>query len=170
MVNNINRDALLAIIAEWLEEAEIPSLVPRNQAAIEPENLERIIAIVGPRRAGKTYFMYQLIQSLLQDGRCSKEDILFIDLEDYRLGEFTGDSMDELFAAFHQLAGRYPRFLFFDEVQHLLGWNRVLRTLHNRRRFKIIVSGSNSKLLDREIATELRGRYEDILMLPFSFR
>ena len=170
MVNKINRGTLLTIIAEWLEEGETPSLVPRHQTATEPENLERILAIVGPRRAGKTYFMYQIIQSLLQDGRCSKEDILFIDFEDYRLGEFTGDSMDELFAAFHQLAGRYPRFLFFDEVQHLPDWNRVLRTLHNRRRFKIIVSESNSKLLDREIATELRGRYEDILMLPFSFR
>ena len=116
MVNKIRRDALLAIIAEWLEEGEMPSLVPRHQPPPEPESLERILAIVGPRRAGKTYFMYQIIQSLLQDGRCSKEDILFIDFEDYRLGEFTGDSMDELFAAFHQLAGRYPRFLFFDEV------------------------------------------------------
>jgi len=78
--------------------------------------------------------------------------------------------MGELFTAFHQVAGRYPRFIFFDEVQNLPDWNRVLRTLHNRGRFKIIVSGSNSRLLGREIATELRGRYEDILMLPFSFR
>jgi predicted AAA+ superfamily ATPase len=170
MVNNMRRETLLVIIAEWLEEGEIPSLVLRHQRAIELENLEHILAIVGPRRSGKTYFMYQLIQSLLQDGRYSKKDILFIDFEDYRLGEFTQDNIDDLFAAFHQLAGRYPRFLFFDEVQHLPGWSRVLRTLHNRRRFKIIVSGSNSKLLDREVATELRGRYEDILMLPFSFR
>jgi predicted AAA+ superfamily ATPase len=170
MVNRIKRDVLLAIIAEWLEESNIPPLIPRNQSYKEPINLKRILAIVGPRRAGKTYFMYQLIQSLLESGECSKEDILFIDFEDYRLGDFTGDNMDELLAAFHQLAGRYPRFLFFDEVQHLPGWNRVLRTLHNRRHFKIIVSGSNSKLLDREIATELRGRYEDITMLPFSFQ
>ena len=166
----MKRDALLAIIAEWLEEWEIPSLVPRNQQAIEPADLKRILAIVGPRRAGKTYFMYQLIQSLLQSGQYSKKDILFLDFEDYRLGEFTGDSMDELFAAFHQLAGRYPRFLFFDEVQNLPNWNRVLRTLPNRGQFRIILSGSNSELLSREIATELRGRYDDILMLPFSFR
>lgn len=170
MVNRLKRDVLLAIIAEWLEEGDIPPLIPRSQSNKEPMNLKRILAIVGPRRAGKTYFMYQLIQSLLEKGDCSKEDILFVDFEDYRLGEFTGDNMDELLAAFHQLAGRYPRFLFFDEVQHLQGWNRVLRTLHNRRRFNIIISGSNSKLLDREIATELRGRYEDITMLPFSFR
>ncbi len=166
----MNKDSLLAIIAEWLEEEEIPDLVPRSDHAINPENLGRILAIVGPRRAGKTYFMYQLIRSLVQSGRYSKEDILFIDFEDYRLGGFTELDMDELFAAFHQLAGRYPTFLFFDEIQNLPGWNRVLRTLHNRNRFKIIVSGSNSKLLGSEIATELRGRYEDILMLPFSFR
>lgn len=166
----MNKESLLAIIAEWLEEGEIPPIVPRNRYAIEPENLDRILAIVGPRRAGKTYFMYQLIQSLVQNGRNSKEDILFIDFEDYRLSGFTDLDMDELFAAFHQLAGQYPRFLFFDEIQNLPGWSRVLRTLHNRRRFKIIVSWSNSKLLGSEIATELRGRYEDILMLPFSFR
>ncbi len=170
MVNNIKKDALFTIVAEWLEESEIPPLVPREQHTIESDNLDRILAIVGPRRAGKTYFMYQLIQSLIQSGRYSKEDILFIDFEDYRLGGFTGDDMDELFVAFHQLAGRYPRFLFFDEVQHLPEWNRVLRTLHNRRRFNIIVSGSNSRLLGSEIATELRGRYDDILMLPFSFK
>jgi predicted AAA+ superfamily ATPase len=170
MINTIRREELLTVIAEWLEEGEIPPLVPRNQHGIEPENLDRILAVVGPRRAGKSYFMYQLIQFLLRDGRYSKEDILFVDFEDYRLGGFGGRDMDELFAAFYQLAGRYPRFLFFDEVQNLGDWNRVLRTLHNRRRFKIIVSGSNSRLLGREIATELRGRYEDFLMLPFSFR
>ena len=166
----MKRDVLLAIIAEWLEEWEMPSLVSRHQPAIDPADLKRILAIVGPRRSGKTFFMYQIIQSLLQGGQYSKEDILFLDFEDYRLGEFTGDTMDELFTAFHQLAGRYPLFLFFDEIQNLSNWNRVLRTLHNRRQFKIIVSGSNSELLSSEIATELRGRYEDIIMLPFSFQ
>jgi len=169
-VNNMKRDALLTIIAEWLEGWEMPSFVLRNPSAIKPEDLKRILAIVGPRRAGKTYFMYQLIHSLLQNGRYTKKHILFLDFEDYRLGELTGDAMDEIFTAFHQVAGQYPLFLFFDEIQNLPNWNRILRTLHNRGQFRIIVSGSNSKLLSSEIATELRGRYEDILMLPFSFR
>lgn len=169
MVNNPKRDTLITILAEWLEEGELPALVLRNQPTIEPENLKRILAIVGPRRAGKTYYMYQIIKSLLKSGKYKKEDILFIDFEDYRLGEFTGDNVEELFAAFYQIAGQYPRFLFFDEVQQLPDWHRVIRTLHNRRRFKIIISGSNSKLLGGEIATQLRGRYDDIIMLPFSF-
>ncbi|MBW2341951.1 MAG: AAA family ATPase, partial [Deltaproteobacteria bacterium] len=79
MVNNIRKDVLLTVVAEWLEEGEIPPLVSRNRHTIDPESLDRILAVVGPRRAGKTYFMYQLIQSLLQGGRHKKEDILFID-------------------------------------------------------------------------------------------
>ena len=170
MVNKIKRDALLEVVAEWLEEAELPFIVPRNSHGIKPEDLLRILAIVGPRRAGKTYFMYQLVQSLLQDGRYVREDILFIDFEDFRLSGLNSEDIDEVFSVFYQLTGKYPRFLFFDEVQNLPNWSRVLRTLHNRRRFKIIISGSNSKLLSREVATELRGRYNDILMLPFSFK
>ena len=170
MINKINKGALLNIVAEWLEEGQIPSLIPRNSRGVRLQNLDRILAIVGPRRAGKTYFMYQLIGSLLQSGRYSKEDILFLDFEDFRLTGFDSDDMDTLFTAFYQLAGRQPRFLFLDEVQNLSGWSRVLRTLHNRRRFKIVISGSNSSLLGPEIATELRGRYQDLLMLPFSFQ
>jgi len=166
----MKKDALLTIIAEWLEEWDAPEIIERNQPAIKPDELKRILAIVGPRRAGKTYFMYQLISSLLKINKYSKEDILFLDFEDYRLGDLTGDAMDDIFTAFHHLVGRYPSFLFFDEIQHLPNWNRVLRTLHNKRQFKIIVSGSNSKLLSSEIASELRGRYEDILMFPFSFQ
>ena len=78
--------------------------------------------------------------------------------------------MDALLAAFVQLTSKRPRYLFLDEVQHLPGWSRVLRTLHNRGAYKIVISGSNSQLLTREVSTELRGRYRDLLMLPFSFR
>ena len=169
MVNNINKDVLIKVVAEWLEEWEFPSLISRNNYNINPENLNQILAIIGPRRAGKTYFMYELIQGLIQSKKYSKKDILFIDFEDFRLSGLKGNNIDELFEVFYQLTNRYPHFLFFDEVQNLLGWSRILRTLHNKRRFKIIISGSNSRLLGNEIATELRGRYRDIRMLPFSF-
>jgi predicted AAA+ superfamily ATPase len=165
----MREDLLLAVLAEWLEETRIPDLVPRQHAGVDLDALQRILAIVGPRRAGKTYFMYQLISDLLGAGGYSRRDILFIDFEDYRLSGFAAEDIDALFAAFHNLAGRLPRFLFFDEVQRLPNWSRVLRTLHNRRRFRIVVSGSNADLLYREVATELRGRYEHLLMLPFSF-
>ena len=163
-------DPLLRIVAEWIEEVTLPKLIPRSIAPINLERLRDILAIVGPRRAGKTFLMYQLMGSLLQTRRWTKQDILFVDFEDYRLKGFRTEDVEPLFVAFNQLAGRYPTFLFFDEVQYLPDWNRVLRTLHNRGRFHIVISGSNSKLLKGEVATELRGRYTDVLLLPFSFQ
>jgi predicted AAA+ superfamily ATPase len=162
-------DALYNIVAEWLEEPSLPPLVPRRHAGVDVRKLLRVLAVVGPRRAGKTCFLYQLIASLLETRGVTRRDILFIDFEDYRLSGFVPADMDALFAAFHALAGRDPRYLFFDEVQRLPEWGRVLRTLHNRGRYRIVVTGSNSGMLYSEVATELRGRYEDVLMLPFSF-
>jgi len=161
-------DAAKSIIAEWLEERSLPDLIERDAVPIDFSKLTDIIAIVGPRRAGKTYYMYQLIQYLLNSG-VLKEEIIFIDFEDYRLINVSASDIDELFSAFRQLTGRQPTYLFFDEIQQFPHWNRVLRTLHNKGRYKIIISGSNSKLLSREIATELRGRYRDRIMLPLSF-
>jgi predicted AAA+ superfamily ATPase len=113
--------------------------------------------------------MYQLIQDLLAQGNWSREDILFVDFEDYRLTDFTAADTDALLTAFQQVAGKAPTFLFFDEIQQLPGWSRVLRTLHNQNRYRIAVTGSNADLLEREIATELRGRCRNILLMPFSF-
>jgi predicted AAA+ superfamily ATPase len=144
-------------------------LVKRDAPDLVLERTSEIIAVAGPRRAGKTCYMYQLIQDLLAQGNWSREDILFVDFEDYRLTDFTAADTDALLTAFQQVAGKAPTFLFFDEIQQLPGWSRVLRTLHNQNRYRIVVTGSNAGLLEREIATELRGRCRNILMMPFSF-
>jgi predicted AAA+ superfamily ATPase len=166
----MNPEVIKKVIAEWLEDKVFPPLIPRDAPALDLDQVSEIIAVAGPRRAGKTYYMYQLIQGLLAKEDYSREDILFIDLEDYRLTDFIPSDMDSLFTVFQQVAGKAPTFLFFDEIQRLSGWSRVLRTLHNQNRFRIVVTGSNAGLLEREIATELRGRCRNILMMPFSFR
>lgn len=162
-------EAAKSIVLEWLEEFELPDLVEREAAHPPLEGLKDILAIVGPRRAGKTFYFFQLIRELVASG-VKREDILFVDFEDYRLPDLGRDPVDALLTAHYQLAGRAPRFLFFDEVQQLPGWSRIMRTLHNRRSFRIVISGSNSKLLSREVATELRGRCIELAMFPFSFR
>lgn len=166
----MNTETLLPIVAEWLRDTELPKPVPRQvRLPAPPGRHTSILAVVGPRRAGKTFFLYQMIRDLLARG-VPREAILFVDFEDYRLKGFRPGDMDALFAAFMRLAGKPPRYLFFDEVQALPDWSRVLRTLHNRRRFCVTVTGSTSALLRDRIASELRGRYEDVLLLPFSFR
>ncbi len=164
----MNSEILKKINAEWLLEKVLPSPVRRDAPEIFLDRSSDIIAVAGPRRAGKTWYLYQLIQDLLASGRVRREDILFVDFEDYRLTDFKATDTDALLAAFQQVAGKPPSFLFFDEVQQLPDWSRVLRTLHNQNRYRITVSGSNSRLLEREISTELRGRCRNILILPFS--
>ncbi|HOE19123.1 MAG TPA: ATP-binding protein [Syntrophorhabdaceae bacterium] len=163
-------EILKKIIAEWLEEKTFPSLAKRDGSDIALEHVSEIIAVAGPRRAGKTCYMYQIIQDLLKRGKWRREDILFVDFEDYRLTDFTAGDTDDLFTAFQQVTGQAPTFLFFDEIQQMSGWSRVLRTLHNQNRYHIVVTGSNAGLLEREIATELRGRCRNILIMPFSFQ
>lgn len=162
-------DVCKKIIAEWLEEQVLPAAIRREAEPVDLENLSEILAIVGPRRSGKTFFMYQLIRDLW-DRSAKKEEVLFVDFDDYRLENFKAEDVEAILVAFHQLTGGYPRFIFFDEVQRLPGWSRVLRTLHNQRRYRIVISGSNAGLLSREISSELRGRWRDHLLLPFSFR
>jgi uncharacterized protein len=158
------------IIAEWLFETTLPDLIKREvSVAISEPGKGPVCAVIGPRRAGKTFLLYQTIKSLLDSG-IAKEDMLFLDFEDYRLKGFQPDDIEAIFEGFQRLAKRSPRYLFFDEIQQVPDWSRLLRTLHNQRRYAIIVTGSNSSLLTRDIATELRGRYQDVFLMPFSFK
>ena len=165
----MNSEIIKKIIAEWLGDKVFPLLIKRDAPDLVLERTSEIIAVAGPRRAGKTCYMYQLIQGLLAQGNWSRKDILFVDFEDYRLTDFSAADTDALLTTFQQVAGKAPTFIFFDEIQQLPGWSRVLRTLHNQNRYRIVVTGSNADLLEREIATELRGRCRNILMMPFSF-
>lgn len=109
------------------------------------------------------------MEDLIAIHQIEKTDILFLDFEDYRLLELQTKDIGEIFSIFRELYGKEPTYLCFDEIQNLEHWGRVLRTFHNEK-YKIMVSGSSSKLLLTEIGTELRGRYTHRLMLPFSFQ
>ncbi|MDO9538066.1 MAG: ATP-binding protein [Thermoplasmata archaeon] len=129
----------------------------------------RINAIIGPRRAGKTFFIYQAIAELKRAGQ--KDKIIYINFEDERLLPL--ENMDMIFDAYYEL---YPEnigkklYLFFDEIQEAPAWQKFVRRLHERKKFEICITGSSSKLLSKEIATELRGRTLTHMILPYSFR
>jgi predicted AAA+ superfamily ATPase len=91
-------DVCKKIIAEWLEEQVLPAAIRREAGPMDLENLSEILAIVGPRRAGKTFFMYQLIRDLWD--RSAKRKI-FSDLISYRLENFGRKTSKQLLA--HQL-------------------------------------------------------------------
>ncbi len=118
---------------------------------------EFILTIIGPRRAGKTYFLYHLIKDNLQD-----EEYLFVNFE-----EINGH-LDVFLDKHREIYGRDPTYIFLDEIQGLPNWEKEIYKLYERKKFFIFITGSSSKLLSKEIATQLR-RSLRINIFPFSF-
>ncbi|MEM2153280.1 MAG: ATP-binding protein [Nitrososphaeria archaeon] len=128
-----------------------------------PKRLDKIISIIGPRRSGKTYFFHQLISE-------DVENSLYLNFEDTRLIDVNFIEIRDLIRFYIEIFGKNPVNIFFDEVQNIAGWEKALRTLLDLQMYNLYVTGSSSKLLSREIATQLRGRTFSYLLLPFSFR
>lgn len=126
-----------------------------------------ITSLIGPRRAGKTYFFYNLI---LNKFKLNDESFIFIDFEDIAL---TGISFKEILEAVNvheEHYGKKPECIFLDEVQVIGNWNKSVRTLFETKKYAIFISGSSSKLLSKEIAASLRGRSLTYSIFPFSFK
>lgn len=60
-------------------------------------------------------------------------------------------------------------YIFLDEVQDVDGWEKWVRTMHELKKAKLIVSGSNAHLLSRELGTLLTGRHLDLTVFPLLF-
>ena len=131
-----------------------------------PLNLDKIVTIVGPRRAGKTYYLFQLITELERQG-VARNRILYLNFEDERL-ELEGRH-DLIIEAYLEL---YPEldlslsYFFFDEIQELDLWEKFVRRLFDTVTKRIFLTGSNAKLLSGEIATSLRGRSLSFEIMP----
>ncbi len=146
-----------------------PRVVNREYAI--PLDTGKIITLIGARRCGKTYLLYQLINRLTPD--IDKEKIIFVNFEDERL-DIQSDELDallqailELYPGYDNLSGHY---FFFDEIQNIPGWEKFVRRLYDQHSKHIFVTGSNSKLLSSEIASALRGRSLSYTIYPLSFR
>ena len=150
------------------QKRNLPVLIERD---LKISDTKRIKSIIGPRRAGKTFFMYQQIKELINSG-IKKEGILYLNFEDIRLIEVNFKEIREIVKLHWQL---YPEstkdtlYIFIDEPQNIEKWEVAVRSLHDEG-FNIFISGSSSRLLSKEIATSLRGRTISYLILPFSFR
>ncbi len=159
------------LVGEYLtdfQKKDLPTLVERE---IRVDVHGKIASIIGPRRAGKTYFLYQKIKELLNSG-VPKGRVVYLNFEDPRLADLSARDFREILKLHWQL---YPfsakgiLHLFIDEPQKVPGWETAVRALHDEG-YPIFLTGSSSKLLSKEIATSLRGRTIPFTLLPCSFR
>ena len=117
-----------------------------------------IKVILGPRRAGKSFFAFRFVKDLGRFGYINFDDERLIDLSDY----------DALIAALDVLYGQ-PEHLLLDEVQNVPRWELLVNRLQ-RQGYDLTITGSNAHLLSSELATHLTGRHVPIVLFPFSFR
>ena len=137
-----------------------------RDTTLEPTK-DFIISIVGPRRAGKTYSLYDLIKNKL---KLREEDFIFMDFEDAELADMNFNEILDAVNLHEEYYGKKPAYIFLDEVQNIKNWSKSVRSLFETKKYSIFVSGSSSKLLSKEIATSLRGRSLTYCILPFSFK
>ncbi|MBV5343350.1 ATP-binding protein [bacterium] len=123
--------------------------------------------LIGPRRAGKTYCMYQRIAELLATGVDIKS-VLYINFEDERLLELKISDLDLIVESFKELFGVLPIY-FLDEIQNIEGWEKFARRLADKNN-RVFITGSNANMLSREIATTLGGRFIIKEIYPFTFQ
>lgn len=123
---------------------------------------------VGIRRTGKSYMMYQQIKSLL-DKEIPLSQIVYVNFEDERLLEMTSDDFNTILEIGLELSGTENKpYLFFDEIQNIDGWEKFVRRIADMK-YKISITGSNSKMLSNEIASTLGGRFVIMMIYPYSF-
>ena len=121
---------------------------------------------IGLRRAGKTFMMYQYIHHLIRQGHDIRE-MLFVNFEDERIADIRKEELHLVIDAYRELFSLEP-IIFLDEIQNIDGWEHFARRLADEGR-RVFITGSNARMLSREIASTLGGRFLVKEVWPFSF-
>lgn len=116
-----------------------------------------IKVILGPRRAGKSFFAIHVF---------NPAKAAYVNFDDENLLKV--HNYDEIIKSALEIYGQ-TKYLLLDEIQNVPQWELFVNRLH-RNGYNILVTGSNSKLLSKELATHLTGRHLPLELLPFSFK
>ncbi len=125
------------------------------------------------RRCGKSTYLHQIIQKLLNKG-VSPQNILYLNFFDDRLHNLRHDNLsiilDAYYSLFPEKKSREKVYCFFDEIQAVTGWEPFVDRLMRTENCQVYLTGSSAHMLSTEIATQMRGRALSWELFPFSFR
>jgi uncharacterized protein len=146
--------------------------IPRHLLVRCIRQLEQkeVIMLKGVRRSGKSTLMAQMIGALLAKGK-KPAQILCINLEEPLFAaEYSLELLERIYRLYREKI--YPSgrcYLFLDEIQNIPEWERWVRGRSETENLKVVIAGSSSSLLSREVGAELTGRHVSFELLPLSF-
>jgi predicted AAA+ superfamily ATPase len=162
-------DTLEKLIVDF-QSRPLPTVSTRIATMSPVENMASVV--IGMRRSGKTYFLFQEMHNLINSG-VERNRILYMNFEDDRLQPIAPDILNRTLETFYRItpeARSEGAYLFLDEIQAAPGWSRFARRVLDTEAARLYISGSSAKMLSKEVATEFRGRGFAIELLPYSYK
>ena len=153
---NIVKD-IIQVQKSEIEAGRAKAYVERDGVILDL-NSALINVVIGPRRAGKSFFCMHSLIKQGNFGYANFDDESLIKTENY----------DEIITAIKSVYFD-PKILFFDEIQNLPRWELFVNRLQ-RQDYKIVLTGSNANLLSTELSTHLTGRFKALYVFPFGFK
>lgn len=163
-------ETLKSLILDF-QQAPLETGVPRR---LDLQAVPRKASVcIGVRRSGKSTFMFQIIQRLLDKG-VSRQNILYVNFFDDRLHGLQqggiGLVAEAYYALFPEKKGKETVYCFFDEIQSVPDWEPFVDRLMRTEKCDVYLTGSSARMLSKEVATQMRGRALSWEMFPFSFQ
>ena len=153
---------LILVLRIWdinCNSNKMEPIFSKKRKLSEKFNNDMIKVITGPRRAGKSFFSIHTLNRLGNFG--------YVNFDDERLASLETEDLNKVLESFYEVYGKF-KFILLDEVQNIYGWELFVNRL-KRQGFNVVITGSNAKLLSKELATHLTGRHVDVTLFPFSF-
>jgi len=166
-------DVLLSQNRHWREE-KFPYGIERDiKKRIDKfMGTKHVLVITGVRRAGKSYLLFQMINSLLRE--IKPENILFVNFDDPSLTPLMSDknALEAVYKTYIKLKNpRGKKYVFFDEIQNIPFWEKWIKLVYDLKEdVKFVITGSNATLLSAEMSTLLTGRNVKFEVFPFNFK
>lgn len=163
------KESLKEVMSQFYVDGVPTDLLPRSGTLAQRRNNATVVA--GMRRTGKTYFTYQRMKELLGEG-LPIERIVHVNFDDERLAGLKASDLhflQDIHAEMFPEAAQEKCYYFLDELQDVKGWEKFARRLIDSHRVQLCLTGSSSRMLSQDIATEMRGRSVSQEIFPLSF-
>ncbi|MBI5871880.1 ATP-binding protein [archaeon] len=164
----MERDKIYYVLFEQQKDFkdEKLNIIPREltQKVISFLSLKLPIVITGVRRTGKS----TLLKILTQELKLGEKDFLYVNFNDERLISFIPDDFQKIMDFLEEQNYHKNCYFLIDEIQEVNNWEKWIDRI--KEKHPIIITGSNSKMLSKEISTVLTGRSINVSLYPFSFR